>query len=222
MADTKITKETTETKTETTEISLVAPPSDETVTSVTEKLTVKKSDVPIPAPKTSSLTITSTSKMSTVSEAPAPEPRPSASQTMPSPKNTKSSSDYSGYKTSSKRQTFREYTDTNRLLDDLCRDYRGTSPAVLESIATHPALYSKQYMPDRYRPNMSARSRKVIRDAEDLALVTPGLKHMLEVQYQMWLCLYVCMLGFGVTCAILNARALSFCNMLYATVNVVQ
>jgi hypothetical protein len=177
MADTEVvTQETSETTTIKTEISS-APPKEETVTAVTEKITVKKSPKPSPA--------------TTVANAPAPAPKPSGTETY-TKSVKKSSSDYSSYKSgSSKRQTFREYVDTNRLLSDLSRDYRGTSPAVLENIATHPALYSKQYMPDRYRPTLSARSRKVIRDAEDLALVTPGLKHMLEVQYHIWLCFFL-------------------------------
>lgn len=198
MADSEvITTETSETTTIKTEISS-EPPKEETVTSVTEKITVRKSPIPTPAPASS------------VAPAPAPAPKPSGSETY-SKSVKKSSSDYSSYKSGSyKRQTFREYVDTNRLLSDLSRDYRGTSPAVLENIATHPALYSKQYMPDRYRPTLSARSRKVIRDAEDLALVTPGLKHMLEVQYHIWLCFSVCLLRFDVICALLTARAISF------------
>lgn len=169
MADVEITEKTETTTTEKTEISTVAPPAEQTVTSVTEKITVKKS----PAPKP-------------VSPAPEPAPRPSGTETKPA----KRSYSDTTYKTTTKRQTFREYVDTNKLLSDLSRDYRGTSPAVLENIATHPALYSKQYMPDRYRAPLSARSRKVIRDAEELAIVTPGLKHMLEVQYHIWLCFF--------------------------------
>ena len=91
---------------------------------------------------------------------------------------------------SSVRSSYREYADTSSLLSDLSRDYRGTSPAVLEGIATHPALYNHRYLVDRGRPRISARSRKVIRDAEDLAVSAPGLKHMFEVQYQF---LFVCL-----------------------------
>ena len=133
----------------------VTAPQEETVTSVTEKITVtKKEEKKTPPP------------------APAkPAPKPEMAETVSA-------------RTISSTKSVREYTDTSHLLSDLSRDYRGTSPAVLESIATHPALYSTKYRVDKMRPHLSARSRKVIREAEDLAYTAPGLKNMLEVQYQ--------------------------------------
>lgn len=128
-------------------------PQEQTVTTVTDKITVTKKEAKRKSPP------------------PAPVKPQMADQTQVST-TTKTSV-----------RSFREYTDTSTLLSDLSRDYRGTSPAVLESIATHPALYSSKYLVERMRPHLSARSRKVIRDAEDLAIAAPGLKHMLEVQY---------------------------------------
>ena len=166
MADTEVAQETTkeelsistssEQKQEP-ETSVTAP-QEETVTSVTEKITVTKKE----------------EKPKTPPSAPA---KPATKPQMASSAETVSS------RTTTSVKSVREYTDTSHLLSDLSRDYRGTSPAVLESIATHPALYSSRYLVDRMRPHLSARSRKVIRDAEDLASVTPGLKNMLEVQY---------------------------------------
>lgn len=167
-----------------------APPAEETVTAVAEQITVSKKASP--PPQTSDDTSASKSETFVV-PAKAPEPKPSKYETKSQTKSTKSS--YSSYSRTGSKKSFREYTDTGRLLHELSRDYRGTSPGVLENIATHPALYSKQYMPDTYRPSLSARSRKVIRDAEELALVTPGLKNMLEVQYTIWLCLCLCVLS---------------------------
>ena len=149
------------------EISTVAPPVDTTVTSVTEQIVVKKEKPPAP------------SETLTVTKAPKKTTQESLSSKMASSKS---------YKSSSKRTTFREYTDSSTLLSDLSRDYRGTSPAVLENIATHPVLYCRQYMPDISPTKLSARSKKVIRDAEDLARTAPGLKNMLEVQYLCYIC----------------------------------
>lgn len=81
-------------------------------------------------------------------------------------------------KTSVKRSS--EYEST---IGQLTRDYRGTSPAVLEGIASHPVLYSKAFESTVGRPRLSARSKKIIRDTTDLALVAPGLKSLLEVGY---------------------------------------
>lgn len=170
MADAEVTQETTKEELSISTSSVKEPepetsaaaPQEQTVSSVTEKITVTKKDT---KPKT---------------PPPAPVKPAMASQAQVSATTT----------TSVKSSSVREYTDTSTLLSDLSRDYRGTSPAVLESIATHPAIYSSRYMVDRMRPKLSARSRKVIREAEDLAIATPGLKHMLEVQYQS---LFVCL-----------------------------
>ena len=194
MADAGVVQETTKEEIKTTqeEISSSTPsvqepepetsapvPQEQTVTSVTEKITVTKKETkaqPPPAPAKPAMTTQAASSTRT---------------------HVKSSS-------------VREYTDTSTLLSDLSRDYRGTSPAVLESIATHPALYSHKYLVERMRPSLSARSRKVIRDAEDLAIATPGLKHMLEVQYPfLFVCLcfcfrfYVCQTVFCFGCGLL-------------------
>ncbi|XP_056018117.1 uncharacterized protein LOC130054023 [Ostrea edulis] len=67
------------------------------------------------------------------------------------------------------------------ILGDLSRNYRGTSPAVLEGIAHHPALFSRAYEP--VNPRLSAKSKKIIRDTADLAIFSPGLKNLLEVEY---------------------------------------
>ena len=81
-----------------------------------------------------------------------------------------------------------EYLDTSCLLSDLSRDYRGTSPSVLENIATQSVAYSRALAPESYKPQLSTKSRRAIRDAEDLALTSPGLKHLLDVQYHFYLC----------------------------------
>lgn len=154
-----------------TDSSEVMPTMETTVTSVTEKITVRKS---------ASSKAGNPSKADLPGPVQEPEARPSGSLQKPSSSKTFSFSS----KSSSKQNAFREYTDATRLLSDLSRDYRGTSPAVLENIATHSAIYSSKYMPDKFNPALSARSRKVIRDAEELAVVTPGLKNMLEVRYQ--------------------------------------
>lgn len=66
-------------------------------------------------------------------------------------------------------------------IESLAREFRGTSPSVLENIATHPLLFNSKYEPLR-NPGLSAKSKKAIRDASDLALTAPGLKGILEVQ----------------------------------------
>lgn len=90
---------------------------------------------------------------------------------------TRSSTRTSDYSSPKKRE--------HDYLGDFSRTYRGTSPAVLEGIATHPLLFNKAFEP--YEPQratyVSARSRKVIRDTADLAISSPGLKALLEVQY---------------------------------------
>jgi len=181
MADTEETTTTTTTTTEeevtTTEVSSTEPPATSTVTSVSEKIVLTKQQPRLsPAPE---ITVPTGSRKSGKSSSGA-SVHYSSSTAMSQPV---SSSSRSSYKSSSR--TFREYTDTHNLLSDLTRDYRGTSPSVLENIATHPVLYSRQYMPEKFKPSMSARSRKVIRDAEELAHITPGLKLMLEVQYSL-------------------------------------
>ena len=77
------------------------------------------------------------------------------------------------------RVTPHRSTDFADLLGSMSREFRGTSPAVLENISSHPLLY-RQYE-STVNPKLSARSKKVIRDAADLALFSPGLKLLLEV-----------------------------------------
>lgn len=85
------------------------------------------------------------------------------------------------YQSSSSSQP-REYRDyTERLgIASLSREFRGTSPSVIENIATHPLLFSPGYEPIR-NPHLSARSKKVLRETSELGVVAPGLKALLEV-----------------------------------------
>lgn len=82
--------------------------------------------------------------------------------------------------TTKKTKAPRDYGD-RLTLESLSREFRGTSPSVLENIATHPLLFERSFEPLR-RPHLSAKSKKVIRDTADLALFAPGLKSLLEVQ----------------------------------------
>ena len=112
---------------------------------------------------------------------PAQEQEPRQSSSL---HKSSSSKKYSPSVTSSSRKTsFCEYTDKNR---DYCLIYRAASPAVLENIVIHSATYSSQYMPEKFNPALSARSGKVIRDAVGLAVITPGLKITLEIQYRFY------------------------------------
>lgn len=79
----------------------------------------------------------------------------------------------------SSRLTPHRSTDFADVLGSMTREFRGTSPAVLENISCHPLLYRQYEAP--VNPKLSARSKKVIRDASDLALFSPGLKSLLEV-----------------------------------------
>ena len=74
----------------------------------------------------------------------------------------------------------RDYSSAMDIGASLSREFRGTSPCVIENIASHPLLYSGGFEPLRH-PSLSARSRKVIRQASDLAYTAPGLKNLLEV-----------------------------------------
>ncbi|RUS81847.1 hypothetical protein EGW08_010370 [Elysia chlorotica] len=74
----------------------------------------------------------------------------------------------------------REYASTLDIGAALSREFRGTSPSVLEKIASHPLLQSGGFEPLRH-PSLSARSRKVLRQAGDLVYTAPGLKNLLEV-----------------------------------------
>lgn len=88
--------------------------------------------------------------------------------------------------------------DYESTVGQLTKDYRGTSPAVLEGIASQPVLYSKAF--DKIgQQKLSARSRKILRDTTDLALVAPGLKNLLEVGFT---CLIVLQSSYVALCCI--------------------
>ncbi|GFS03452.1 catchin protein [Elysia marginata] len=74
----------------------------------------------------------------------------------------------------------RDYNSSLDIGASLSREFRGTSPSVIENIATHPLLHSGGFEPLRH-PTLSARSRKAFRDASDLVYTAPGLKNLLEV-----------------------------------------
>lgn len=116
-------------------------------------------------------------------QAPAQQKPPSSSSS-----HKHSSSSSSKHKSSSSKSTSKSYHSSSQPRDysdrlgisSLSREFRGTSPSVIENIATHPLLFSKGYEPLR-NPHLSARSKKVIRDTSDLGIYAPGLKSLLEV-----------------------------------------
>lgn len=156
---------------------------EEQITTVKEQVVVKKTTSPEkPAP------------VPTVSTTPAAASHHEQETTRP--RKPKSSSKVAEYSSSSKKSSSSsksasssygkssrsEYGDILGVGAALAREFRGTSPSVLENIATHPLLYSPSYEPLK-QPHLSARSRKALRDAADLAVIAPGLKNLLEVQY---------------------------------------
>ena len=128
------------------------------------------------------------------------EPQPSAHHYDDNPSassHTKQPSNSKHYKSSSKQHSSsrsshyqgssyashhppRDYSSSLDIGAALSREFRGTSPSVLENIATHPLLHSGGFEPLRH-PTLSARSRKVFRQASDLVYTSPGLKNLLEV-----------------------------------------
>lgn len=136
-------------------------PQEDVVTTVKEQVTVKKSaPKPVPAP------------------VPEPETRPrqsKGSKTSTKTSTTKSSSTVKGSRVKSSSGYPSYYSD-------LQKEFHGVTPSVLDNIGSHPLLFSRAYEPSRY-PGLSARSRKFIREAADLACVSPGLKNLLEVMY---------------------------------------
>lgn len=121
-----------------------------------------------------------------------------ASASTLTPKMSDSSSKISTRTTTTRSSAIRT-TDYESNIGQLTKDYRGTSPAVLEGIASQPILYSKAF--DKIgNTRLSARSRKILRDTTDLALVAPGLKNLLEVGFTCLIVLqssYVAMCCFG-------------------------
>jgi len=146
-----------------------APPvvtTEEQITTVKEQVVVKKTSPEKPTP---------------VSKSDQVETRPRKPKSQPSPK----VADYASTKASSYKSSRGEYGDYLGVGAALAREFRGTSPSVLENISTHPLLYSPKYEPLK-QPHLSARSRKVLRDAADLAVIAPGLRNLLEVQYHFY------------------------------------
>lgn len=89
------------------------------------------------------------------------------------------SREYSRPSSHTSRLTPNRSMDFSDILGSMSREFRGTSPAVLENISCHPLLYKTYDMP--INPKLSARSKKVIRDASELGQFSPGLKTLLEV-----------------------------------------
>ena len=190
---------------------------EEQITTVKEQVVVKKTspEKPAPAPAPPPPNPVSTSDQET---------RPRKSKKQPSPKIAEySSKKPSTTKTSYSKSSRGEYGDYLGVGAALAREFRGTSPSVLENISTHPLLYSPKYEPLK-QPHLSARSRKVLRDAADLAVVAPGLKNLLEVQYHFFILFRFCLsfsLLFGGLCLLLfhrttlHAYLLIFCLFLF-------
>lgn len=144
---------------------------------------VNAEEVSAPAPAAATVTsVKSTIKKNATKSAPQnikeaePEPTPTSKSSVKTSSSTTSSSKKT---VSSTKKTVQYQTDD--ILGDLSRNYRGTSPAVLEGIAHHPALFSRVY--DPVNPRLSSKSKKIIRETADLALFSPGLKNLLEVEY---------------------------------------
>jgi hypothetical protein len=138
---------------------------------VKETETAKAEDVSIPAPAAATVTSVRSTVKANVSK-----PEPPVKEVSDVPKKTTTTTKKT---VSTSRKTVQYQSDD--ILGDLSRNYRGTSPAVLEGIAHHPALFSRAYEP--VNPRLSAKSKKVIRDTADLAIFSPGLKNLLEVEY---------------------------------------
>lgn len=126
-----------------------------------------------PSPQEATITEVKSQAKAKTNPAPKSETAPAETKTHTTKKTTTSSST----KTSSRSSGYGDY------LDDFSRQYRGASPAVIESIITHPVLFSRSFQYEPRSTKLSARSKRVIRDSSDLALVSPGLKGLLEVQY---------------------------------------
>lgn len=146
--------------------------------------TSKAEEVSTPAPTAATVTsVRSTVKANATKNEPQ-NIKEAAAQPTPTKKSSittsSSSTTSSGKKTVSTSKKTVQY-QSDDILGDLTRNYRGTSPAVLEGIAHHPALFSRAYEP--VNPRLSAKSKKIIRETSDLAIFSPGLKNLLEVEY---------------------------------------
>lgn len=163
-----------------------APPvitMEEQITTVKEQVVVKKTSPekpsPAPAPAPSPTPVSKSDQAETRPRKPKSQPSPKVAEYTSS---TRTPSSKSSYGKSSRG----EYGDYLGVGAALAREFRGTSPSVLENISTHPLLYSPKYEPLK-QPHLSARSRKVLRDAADLAVIAPGLRNLLEVQYHFFI-----------------------------------
>ena len=152
-------------------VSALAGTQDGHVTTVRDHVTVKRATPSKPSP--------------------SPETRPHSSK-------SSKAADYSSTKSSTSSYNMSSYGD-HLGVGALAREFRGTSPSVIENIATHPLLFEPHYEPLR-KPKLSARSKKALRDTADLAVLIPGLRNLLEVQYRVLLLLLsrVCLLLAGV------------------------
>lgn len=129
---------------------------------------------------------------------PPPEPvaaAPAVEETKPAPKVTttkktapaKTKSESSSSKVTTTKTTKKTVVSgghstihSDDIYRQLDRDYHA-SQSVLEGISSNPVLYNRTYEP--VNPKLSLRSKRAIRDASELALVSPGLKSLLEVEY---------------------------------------
>lgn len=145
--------------------------------------TSKTEEVSSPAPIAATVTAVRSTVKANVTKNEPQKIKEAAAEPTPKKKSsitTSSSSTSSGKKTVSTSKKTVQY-QSDDILGDLTRSYRGTSPAVLEGIAHHPALFSRAYEP--VNPRLSAKSKKIIRETSDLAIFSPGLKNLLEVEY---------------------------------------
>ena len=115
-----------------------APPvvtTEEQITTVKEQVVVKKTSPEKPTPATAPAP-----SPTPVSKSDQAETRPRKPKSQPSPK----VADYTSTKASSYKSSRGEYGDYLGVGAALAREFRGTSPSVLENISTHPLLYSPQ------------------------------------------------------------------------------
>ena len=153
------------------------------------KTTSVKTDTEKSAPKTTSVKTdteksvpkTESAKSSVKPVAEPTQKEETVSKPVTTTEYTSSSSSSSKSKYSSKpskgRKTYSDY------MADFSSDYSGMSSSVLENISTHPVLLSRTYQYETPAYKLSARSKKVMREASDLGASSPGLKAMFEVEY---------------------------------------
>lgn len=156
-----------------------APAPSEQVTQVKSTVTVKKAEAKKEPSKTTTTTTKTTSKKA--------EPKPSKTSSSTKSSSSKTTSSKSSSKTSSSRTGDSSYTSRSYKKDYLSdpfddRSVRARSP-VVETILSHPLLFSQRFQPTKFSGKMSARSRKVIRDSQDMTASSPGLRALLEVWF---------------------------------------